>query len=167
MEFFKSNIIPGEVFVQLLAFVLVFLALKKLAWKPVLGSLEARREKIRKDFEAIEAAKKEIEGLKAQYAALLQKIEDEARAKVQEAVDEGRRIGREIQEKARAESQATFDKAKENLALEAAKTRLVLRQEIADLAMDVSERILKEKLSTDKAQNAKILEIIEELEKTL
>ena len=167
MEFFKANIQLGEVLVQLVAFVVVFLMLKALAWKPILQSMAARREKIREELESIEKAKKAIEGLKAQYNALLQKIEEEARAKVQQAIDEGRRISKEIQDKARSESQATFEKAKENLELEVSKARIELRREIADLALTASERVLNQKLSGDGAQQAKILEIIDELEKTL
>ena len=167
MEFFQENIKLGEVLVQLLAFVIVFLTLKKLAWKPLLGALEARREKIQNEFHQIEEARKEIESLKAEYHAHLQKIEDEARAKLQQAVDEGRRIAREIQDKARTDSQATFEKAKENLDLEVAKARLTLRREIAALAINATERVLKEKMSDARAQEGKVLEIIEELEKTL
>ncbi|MBI3313663.1 MAG: F0F1 ATP synthase subunit B [Candidatus Omnitrophica bacterium] len=165
MEFFKASIIPGEVLVQLIAFIIVFWTLKLLAWKPILGALEARRQRIKGDFDKIEAARKDIESLKAQYSASLQKIEDEARAKLQEAVEEGRKISRDIQEKARAEAQASFEKAKDNLALEAAKARITLRREIADLAIHVSERLLHEKL-TETKQQEKIMEMIEELEKT-
>lgn len=167
MEFFQTNIIPAEVVVQILAFLIVFFTLRKLAWKPVLDSLEARRAKIRGEFESIEAAKKEIEALKAEYAASLQKIEDQARAKLQEAIDEGRRISREIQEKARLESQATFEKAKENLAIEVAKARISLRRDIAEIALDASEKVLREKMSDDKKQQEKILSIIEDMEKAL
>ena len=165
MEFFKANIIPGEVLVQLIAFLIVFFTLKSLAWKPILGALEARRKRIQDDFDKIEHARKEIEGLKARYASSFQKIEDEARAKLQEAVEEGRRIAKDIQEKARAESQASFEKAKDNLALEAAKARLTLRREIADLAISVSEKVLSEKLS-DSKQQEKIMSLIEEFEKS-
>ncbi len=167
MEFFKANINLGEVLVQLIAFIIVFWTLKLLAWKPLLQSLEARRGKIQEEFDKIEKARIEIEGLKNQYNAQLQKIEDEARAKINEAIDEGRRIGKEIQDKARHESQAAFEKSKENLELEISKARLTLRREIADLTISASERVLKEKLSTDQAQQAKILEIIQELEKTV
>ena len=167
MEFFQANIVPAEVLVQLIAFVIVFLTLRRLAWKPILGALDSRREGIREDLEKIEKAKLEIEALKADYASRLQKIEDEARGKLQEAIDEGRRIAREVQETAREEAQASFEKAKDNLAIEVAKARLELRREIAGLAMGTAERILNEKMSDDKKQNDKILEIIEELEKTL
>ncbi len=50
MEFFKANIQLGEVLVQLVAFIVVFLMLKALAWKPILQSLAQRREKIRQEF---------------------------------------------------------------------------------------------------------------------
>ncbi|HXV27950.1 MAG TPA: F0F1 ATP synthase subunit B [bacterium] len=163
MEFFQANIKFYEVVVQLLAFTIVFLTLKKLAWKPILKGLEARRERIQSEFDKIEASKKEIEALRQDYTAHLQKIDEESRAKLQEAIDEGRRVAREIQEKARADAQSTFEKAKENLGLEVDKARLVLRREIADLAIGVSEKIMKEKM-TDAKQQEKILGMIEELD---
>ena len=165
MDFFKQNIIPWEVFVQVIAFVVVFLTLKALAWKPILAGLESRRSRIQNEFEKIESAKKEIEALKIQYSSQLQKIEDEARAKMLEAVDEGRRISREIQEKARTESQAAFEKAKENITIEVAKAHVSLRREIADLAVAVSEKVIREKMQ-GQAQQDKIMEIIEDLEKS-
>ncbi len=166
MDFIKDNIVPGEVIVQLLAFLIMFFTLKALAWKPMQAALAARRERIKSEFSSIEHAKKEIESLKQQYSLHLQKIDDEARAKIQEAIDEGRRISREIQEKARLESQASFEKAKENLELEVAKARILLKREIADLTILITEKILKEKVKDTKSQQEKISQLIEELEKT-
>jgi F-type H+-transporting ATPase subunit b len=167
MEFFQANIKLGEVVVQLVAFVVVFLTLKAMAWKPLQQSLESRRSKIQHEFDLIEKSRKEMEAMKADYSAKLQKIEDDARAKIQEALEEGRRVAKEIQDKARAESQATLEKTKENLELETAKARMALRQEIAALAIQTSEKVLNEKMVSDKAQQTKIMDIISELEKTL
>jgi F-type H+-transporting ATPase subunit b len=167
MEFFQANINLGEVLVQLIAFVIVFWAMKLMAWKPLLASLAARRETIRHKLGEIEKAKKEIEQLKAEYTAHLQKIDDESRAKIQQAVDEGRTIAREIQDKARTESQAAFDKAKENIELEVNKARLTLRRDIADLTVNATERVLNEKMSDPRQQQEKMLAIIQDLEKSL
>lgn len=167
MEFFQSNIIPGELIVQICAFLIVFFVLKRLAWKPIQGAMESRRESIREDLAKIEQAKREIESLKNEYSARLQQIEDDARVKIQEAVEEGRRVSREIQEKAREEAHASFEKGKENLAMEVSRARVELRREIADLAIEAAERVLNEKLSDDKKQNQKVLEIIADLEKSL
>lgn len=166
MEFFKQNIIPGEVLAQLLAFIIVFLVLRAFAWKPILKALEARAQRIREEFERIDHAKKEIENLKGEYTAHLQKIDDEARSKIQEAIEEGRRIAREIQEKARHEAQQTFEKSKENLAIEMEKARVTLRREIASLAIQVAEKVVQEKMTEEKHQE-KALEIIQGLEKGL
>ncbi|MDD5218189.1 MAG: F0F1 ATP synthase subunit B [Candidatus Omnitrophica bacterium] len=163
MEFFKANIIPGEVIVQIIAFLIVFWTLKVFAWKPILKSLAARQNKIKQELDQIEAARHDIEVLKNQYASHLQKIDDEARLKIQDAVEEGRKIAHEIQEKARRDSQSTFEKTKENLELEVDKARIELRREIADLAIMVSEKIVQEKM-TDSKQQDKILDMIKELE---
>ncbi|MFA6600507.1 MAG: F0F1 ATP synthase subunit B [Candidatus Omnitrophota bacterium] len=163
MDFFTQNIIPGEVVVQLVAFLIVFGVLKMFAWKPVMKSLEERRLAIQKTIAAAEAVKLEVEKLRADYNAHLQKIDEEARAKIQEAVDDGRRISREIQQKARAEASETLEKAKENLDLEVAKARITLQRTIADLSLRVAEKILRENLSEPRQQE-KVLEIIKELE---
>jgi F0F1-type ATP synthase membrane subunit b/b' len=64
------------------------------------------------------------------------------------------------------ESQAAFEKEKENLQLEVAKARIVLRREIADLTIQVTEKIMREKL-TEAKQQEKILGLIDELEADL
>lgn len=163
MEFFQANLIPAEIIVQLLAFLIVLFTLRKLAWKPILDSLEARRAKIQREFDSIEAARREIEALKADYASRLAKIEEEARAKVQEAVEEGRKISRDLQEKARSEAQAVFEKTQQNLDLEIAKAKLVLKRSVIELSLQVAEKVLDERLS-DAKQQEKIEQIIAKIE---
>ncbi len=166
MEFFQENIHLKEVFVQLVAFLIVFFTLKKFAWKPLLRIIQSRRERFENEWGSIEKTKRDVATLKQDYQTHLQKIEEEARAKMQEALQEGRRVAREIQEKARAESQDSFEKAKTNLEIEVQKARISLRHEIAELSIHVAEKILSEKLDTAK-QEKKALEILQELEKKL
>lgn len=166
MEFFQENIHLPEVLVQLVAFLIVFFALKKFAWGPLLAIIRSRRERFENEWGDIEKTKQSVASIQKDYLAHLQKIEEEARAKMQEAVQEGRRIAREIQEKARLESQTSFEKAKTSLDLEIQKARLTLRQEIADLSIRVAEKILREKMDSAQ-QEKKALEILGELEKKL
>ncbi len=166
MEFFQENIHLSEVVVQLVAFLIVFLTLKKFAWKPLLAIIKARRERFESEWDGIEKSKRDVAALEKDYRAHLQKIEEEARAKMQEAIQEGRRLAREIQEKARLESQASFDKAKASLDLEVDKARVTLRREIAGLSIRVAEKILAEKMDAAQ-QEKKALEILGELEKKL
>lgn len=157
------NLSLQEILTQAFGFLVLLFVLKKMFWRPVLASLENRREKIKTDLDKIESAKQDAESLKAEYNRHLQKIDDEARVKIQEAIDEGRRISREMQDRARTESLATFEKSKENLQLEVAKARITLRREIADLAIGLTERVLQEKLG-DAKQQEKIQDMIKEIE---
>ena len=152
-----------EILAQALGFLLLVWVLKRIFWKPLLAALEARRSRIEDAFRKIDSSKKEIEGLRSDYEKRLEKIEEEARGKLQAAVDEGRQIAREIQEKAREEAKEALTRSKETLGLEVAKARIDLRREIADLTLLAAEKLLREKMSGEKHRE-KIIEMIEELE---
>lgn len=164
MEFFKQNIVPGEVFVQLIAFLIVFFLLKALAWKPLLKSLEARRQRIKDDLDGIRSSQNEIEQLKADYHTRFDRIQEEARQKLQQAIDDGKRVARELQEGSRREARAILEKAKEDIALEVTKAKITLRNEIADLTIQATEHLLEEKLDETKDKEI-VLDFIEDLEK--
>lgn len=152
-----------EILTQAFGFLLLVWVLKRIFWKPVLAVLEARRAKIEEAFRQIEGQRKEIETLRSDYQSRIERIEEEARGKLQAAIDEGRRIAREIQEKAREEAKGALVRSKENLALEIAKARIELRREIADLTLLATEKLLHEKM-TDEKQREKIFDLIEQLE---
>ena len=166
MDFFKQNIIPQEVIVQLVAFLVVFFTLRRFAWGPIQKSLADRRDHIKKSIDDAEKAKRDMEKLRAEYEAHLKQIEEQTRAKMAETIEAGRVIAKEIQDKAREEAQRTFDKTKAALDLEVSKARVVLRQEIADISIHVAEKILRENLS-DSRQRDKAAQLVDELEKAL
>ena len=153
----------AEIVTQALGFLILVFVMKRIFWKPLLASLEARREKIEESFDQIEDAKEEIETLRSDYHSRIEKIEEEARAKIQSAVEEGRGIAHEIQEKAREESKQLLTRTKEDLALEIEKARKELRREIADLTVRITEKFLREEM-TEARHREKILALIDELE---
>lgn len=153
-----------EILTQAVGFMLLVLVLKKLAWGPILKLLDERRHKIQVGFAEIERAKKDVEKLKADYERARGHIEEEARGKLQQAIDEGKKIARELQEVARKEARAVLDKTKEDIALEVTKAKVTLRQEIADLALGAAEKLIQEKLDETKDKEL-VLDFIEELEK--
>lgn len=163
MEFFEANIKLGEVFVQLLAFVIIFWTLKTFAWKKIMNALEERRAKIQQELDAIEAAKKDLEAFKRQYTHALGHIEEEARAKLQEAVAQGKQISHELQEEARKNAQKILEKAKDDVALEVEKARISLRNEIADITLLAAEKLLEKKLDPTRDKEL-VLDFIQKLE---
>jgi len=153
-----------EILTQAFGFILLVLVLKKLAWIPLLKLLDERRQKIQTGFEEIAQAKKDVEKLKVDYEHARTHIEEEARGKLQQAIDEGKKIARELQETSRKEARTVLEKAKEDITLEVAKAKVTLRQEIADLTLGATEKLLREKLDNTKDKEL-VLDFIEELEK--
>lgn len=158
------NLSIQEILTQAFAFAILVIVLKKFAWKPLLALLDARREKIRSGFEDIEQSKKEVEALKQKYEEARAKIEEEARDRIQQAVSEGKRVGRELQDEAREEARKILDKAKDDLALEVAKAKVALREQIANLTLVTTERLIREKMDAKKDKDL-ILQLVEDLEK--
>lgn len=155
-----------EILTQALGFIVLVWVMRIFFWKPLLASLDTRKNRIRNDLEQIESAKRDVDALRDGYQIRLKNIEEESRVKLQEAIEEGRRISREIQDQARAEAQATFEKSRENLTLEVEKAKITLRREVAALALRVAEKVVEEKM-TDDAQQAKALRLVDEIEKNL
>lgn len=158
------NLSIQEILTQAGAFVILVFLLKKMAWKPVLQMLEDRRNKIKSGLEKIEHTKADVEKLKRDYENSRARIEEEARVKLQQAIDEGKKVSKELQETARKESRAILDKSKEDIQLEVAKAKVTLRNEIADLTLSATERLLNEKLNATKDKEL-VLDFIEDLEK--
>lgn len=165
MEFFQANIHLKEVLVQLIAFVIVFWALRSAAWGPVMALLRKRREKIESDFHSIAKGREDLEALRLEYQKKLSQIDEEARAKLQDIVQEGKKMAREIQDSAREQAKEILDKSKEDIALEADKARVTLRREIAGLVFAATERLVKERLG-EKKDEEMILQFIKELEQS-
>jgi len=158
------NLSVQEILTQAGAFILLVWVLKKMAWRPLLQMLEDRRHKIQAGFDDIERTKADVEKLKQDYERSRARIEEEARQKLQEAIDEGKKIAKSLQETARKEARSVLEKAKEDIQLEVAKAKVTLRDEIADLTLGATERMLQEKLNDTKDKEL-VLDFIENLEK--
>jgi F-type H+-transporting ATPase subunit b len=141
---------------QIVGFLIVLWILKRYAWKPVLGMLEARRQRIADEIAASERLRKEAESLKAEFENQLRTIENQARQRIQEAVAEGQKVAEEIRATAQNEARMTAERARANVELELKKARVEFRNEVVTLALGAAERLLKERL--DPKEHSRIVE---------
>ena len=153
-----------QVISQALSFLLLLWVLRRFAWRPLLALLDERRARIAQEFQQVARSKEELARLQAEYQQRLTKIEEEARAKIQQAVMEGKRIGAEIQDQARAQGLALLTKSKETVELELAKAKVTLRDDLTALTVGAVERILREKLDTEKDKQL-VNAVLDELER--
>ncbi len=138
--------VATEIVTHLIAFVLFVWIMKKLAWAPLLKVIDERRDKIESDFAKAEELQKEADETKAKFEAQLKEIEEKARAEMQKAIDEGKRISQEIQAKAREDAEALLERAKQNAEIELANARKQLRKDVVELTLAATEKVLRENI---------------------
>ncbi len=143
-----------------LGFLLLVLLLKKFFWSAILKILDERRARIEQDLAQAQQQRTELAALQRELARRLEQIDEEARAKIQQTVLEGRRIAGEIQEEARVAARQILEKANDTIALEVAKAKVTLRDELVDMTIEAVEDVLRQKLdpSTDRALVTRILD---------
>ena len=125
--------------------------------------LESRRHMIESEFEKIDSLEQDVQEIKSEYSEKLKDIEGEARLKMQEAINDGRRIATEIADKARDDAKNTLEKAKQHIILEMAKARTELKDDVIRLTLATTEKLLKEKID-EKKHRQLITSFIDEME---
>jgi F-type H+-transporting ATPase subunit b len=152
-----------QVLTQILGFLLMVWILSRYAWKPLLGALEARRQKITGEFEHADRVKREAEELRGRYDAQLRGIEAQARQRIQEAVVEGHKVAAEIKTQAQREAVQRLERAGEEIAHERDKAREALKQQVISLSLRSAEKVLRAKLD-DPMQRKLVGEFLDEVD---
>lgn len=155
----------SEIVAQITSFLILLFALRLFAWKPVLGILDKRKERIACEFKKIEGLQSELNSLKGEYEEKLGAIEDTARQKIQEAIHEGKRISEEIKNSARDEADKIIEQAKANIKEELSQAKEELKEKIVELTIAATENIIREKY-TEKDDARIISDFLDKLEKT-
>lgn len=142
-----------HVMTQVLAFILMYWILKRYAWDHIYGVIDDRRKRIQSEFSSIENEKLEMKKLNAAYQQKLSDIDSQANAKFQEAIAEGRKIAEEIQQSTQKESAKILSKARESIEREVLQARTALKDEIVNLTIAASKKIIHEDLNSEKQKN--------------
>lgn len=146
----------NEILVQVIGFVILFIALRKFLWKPILDITKSREDEVRSIYDAAEKAKKEMEDLKADFQSRITNIDEEAQKRLADAVKKGQEMGEEIVQSARKQASLEQEKAMNAIREETIKARVELRDFAVGLAFDISSRLLKTQI--DKKANEALVQ---------
>jgi F-type H+-transporting ATPase subunit b len=154
---------PGVSVWTLVTFAALILLLKSKVWGPILASLDERDKVLRTSMESAEKARHEARKISEEQEATLNTARGEAR----KIVEEARKIGDDLRTKLTTEANEERHKIVESAGaeIEAMKETALrdLRSTVATLAVEVSARLLKEKMDEQHAKNLTD-RLIEELE---
>ena len=139
--------------------VVIFLSVLTVLWRfafgPILAAVKAREEGIQQALDEAKSRQEETEKLLQEHKAQLA----DARRQAQEIMAEGRdaagRLQKELEGKAREESEAILVRARAEIEREKDAAVDVLRREAVDLALAAASKLLHEKL--DGEQDRKLV----------
>ncbi|MEO6831806.1 MAG: F0F1 ATP synthase subunit B [Chitinophagaceae bacterium] len=138
----------------LLAFGIVYFILKKFAWKPILSVLDEREKGIADSIATAERVQAEMAQLKSENEKLMQTAREERSAMLNEA----KQMSDSIINKAKEDTRAIADKmiadAQQQITQQKMAAMTDVKNQIGILAVEVAEKVLRQKLGTEEAQNA-------------
>ncbi len=137
----------GLFFWNLLAFLIVFLILKKFAWKPILNSLNERESGIADSLATAEKVKAEMAQMKSENEALLQSAREERATMIKDAKTASDKMIAEAKDKAKAEYDKIVSDAQHAITQQKNAALIDVKNQVGALVLEVSEKIIRRELS--------------------
>jgi F-type H+-transporting ATPase subunit b len=149
--------------ISLIIFIIVFLILKKFAWKPILSTLKEREDSISDSIATAERVKEEMAQMKAEHEHVLAEAKAERSAILKEAKDAKEQIIREAKEQAQKEAKKIIAEA--SVAIENQKMAALtdVKNQVGTLVIEVAEKVLRKELSDKANQEAYIKQLAGEI----
>ena len=153
----------GYLISQIVNFTLLAVLLYFVAYKPILRMLDERSERIKKGLEDAETASRRAAEMEQEFEARMSEARKEGQEIIAQATQMSEKARQEILETARGESRAQIEKAKEEIARERELAMAELRQQVADLSLTISEKVIGKALD-EQRQRQLIAEFLEQTE---
>jgi F-type H+-transporting ATPase subunit b len=163
MELFTPDF--GLVFWMFVAFILLFIVLAKWGWPVIIKMMDQRANTIDQGVEDARKAKEQLDNARAEAQTYVK----EAQARQAEMLREAAKMKTDIIEEARREAQNAAKKEMDaaKVAIEQARkeAELSFRNEVGRFSIDIAEKMMRERMSNDKAQTELVNKLLDEIEK--
>jgi F-type H+-transporting ATPase subunit b len=153
----------GLLFWMLLAFAVIFFVLAKYGFPAITNMVEERKQYIDESLRKAHEASERLENIKQEGEAILQEAREKQALILKEAAETREAIVEKAQEKAREESARLLEDAKMQISAEKQNAIRDIRSQVAELSVQIAEKILRDKLSSDAAQMDMIDRLLDEI----
>lgn len=134
---------------QVISFVIVALLMKRFAYKPILGVLEQRRQRIAEGLLNADKIKQQLAEAEKRYQETLAKGNAEAQKMIDEARASAGVIAERKQQEAIVAAEQILAKAREASVLEHERTMSQLKRELGRLVVDTTAKVTGKILTSD------------------
>ncbi len=153
----------GLIFWQLLGFLGLLFILVKFAWKPMLAVLDERESSIENALKSAETARNEMANLKSENEKLLAETRLERDNILKQAHEASLRMIEEAKQESGKAGAQMIANAKAVIEIEKKAALTEVKNQVAILTLEVTEKLLRKKLSNDKAQEELVDRFIKEI----
>jgi F-type H+-transporting ATPase subunit b len=147
----------GLLFWTFCSFVILYLLLKKFAWKPILGSVNDREASIREALLAAENAKKEMENLKSDNEKILKEAKIERENMLKDAREIKTKLISDAENQAKEQASKLIESAQLAIQNEKNSAMSELKQTVVELSVGIAEKVISSELE-DKNKQLKVVE---------
>jgi F-type H+-transporting ATPase subunit b len=147
----------------LLAFLIVFFILKKMAWPAIIKGLKDREQSISDSLATAERVKAEMAQMKSENEALLAQAREERAKLLKEARDTKDKIINEAKDQAKVEANKIITEAQASINAQKMAALTDVKNQVGKLVIEVSEKILKRELGNKEAQEAHIKGLVDDV----
>lgn len=156
----------GYLISQIVNFTLLAVLLYLVAYKPILRMLDERSARIKKGLEDAELASKKAAEMEQEFEQQMIQSRKEGQEIIAQATQMSEKTRQDILDKAREEANAIVERAKEDIARERELAMADLREQLADLSLAISEKVIGETLDEQRQRQliADFLKQTEELQ---
>jgi F-type H+-transporting ATPase subunit b len=153
----------GLIIWTLLAFLVVFLILRKYAWPAILGGLRKREQTIADSLAQAEKIKTEMAQMKNENEAILAKAREERGQLLKEARETKDKIINEAKEQAKVEANKIIVDAQQAINTQKLAALTDVKNQVGKMVIEVTEKVLRKELSDKSAQEAHIKDLVNEV----
>jgi F-type H+-transporting ATPase subunit b len=153
----------GLIFWQLIAFLALLFILIKFAWKPMLAALEERESSIENALKSAEQARNEMANLKADNERLLQEARLERDNILKKAQEASVKMIEDAKNEAAKVAAQQIENAKAVIETEKKAALTEVKNQVALLTLEVTEKLLRRSLSDEKSQKALVDEYVKDI----
>ena len=145
----------------LVAFLVVFFILKKMAWPAIIKGLRDRENSITESLATAQKVKEEMAQMKSENEALLASAREERAKMIKEARETKEKMINDAKELAKTEANKIITEAQ--IAIEAQKMAAMIdvKNQVGKLVIEVSEKVLRKELANKDAQEAHIKGLVD------
>ena len=153
----------GLLFWMTLVFVIVFLILWKFGFPAIVKMIDERKAYIDESLRKAKEANDKLQNIQKEGEAMLQEARDKQAAILREVASTRDAIVEKAQAKANDEGARILAEAKAEIDSQKQAAIRDIRTQVAELSVQIAEKILREKLAASDKQNALIDKLLDEV----